>query len=223
MALTGKQAEAVMELFVSTFVNYKDDRDRKRVFNDFKDNLGNGISDWVVKCRDKLIEKAADEEVIQCYDTLTENRALKTDLENVVVRKLGKEDLGQVREMVNRTFGLLLTHFEDDKFDQYLSSDYAAVACQGDNILGVILAGEMPDIQTHTIYVDIFAVSENVRGCGVGHKLMGYIKETARAKQKNKLHQIKLQTDRNIEAYKVYTHWGFEEVEKYVHMRCYVL
>ena len=68
------------------------------------------------------------------------------------------------------------------------------------------------------MYIDTFAVAEHVRNQGIGTKLYSHLRSLL---PKREVCRVKLQTDKAIEAYKIYRHWGFQDSEL-VTMTAYV-
>ena len=220
MALTKKQVEGVTNLFVSSFVNSNNELDRKKVFIEFEDAFGRSIGEWKTICREKIEQRTSDNSVIGCFDEIA-NRNDQTNIaDDYVVRMIEQSDLEQVRDLINTTFGMCLTFYDDDKFKKFIDSRYSVVACNGEEIVGVALAFEMPDYNIATIYLDTFAVAEHVRGNGIGKKMFKHIQKLGRSSGRSG--KMKLQTDRKIDAYYIYKHWGFQE-DELVHMHSYFI
>lgn len=93
-------------------------------------------------------------------------------------------------------FGLCLTFYDDDKFKKFIDSRYSVVACNGEEIVGIALAFEMPDYNIATIYLDTLAVAEHVRGKGIGKKMFKHIQKLGRSSGRSG--KMKLQTDRKL-------------------------
>ena len=219
MALTKKQVEGVTSLFVTNFVNSNDELDRKKVLIQFEDAFGKSICEWKSICREKIEQCTSDKRIIECYDEIINQSEQTNTADEYVVRMLEEADLEQVRELINSTFGMCLTFYDDDKFKKFIESGYSVVACNGEEIVGVALAFEMPNYNIATIYLDTFAVAEYVRGHGIGKKMLNYVHKLS---DSNGAKKIKLQTDRKIDAYHIYKHWGFQE-DEVVHMHGYFI
>ncbi len=220
MALTKKQIEGVTNLFVASFINSSNELDRKKVLIEFEDAFGKSICEWKSICREKIEQRTSDNSIIGCFDEII-NRSEQTNITNeYVVRMLEEADLEQVRELINSAFGMCLTFYDDEKFKKFIESGYSVVACNDEEIVGVALAFEMPDYNIATIYLDTFAVAEHVRGCGIGKKMLKHVQKLG--KSGGRAGKIKLQTDRKIDAYYIYKHWGFQE-DELVHMHSYFL
>ena len=61
-------------------------------------------------------------------------------------------------------------------------------------------------------------MAEHVRGNGIGKKMFKHIQKLGRSSGRSG--KMKLQTDRKIDAYHIYKHWGFQE-DELVHMHSY--
>ncbi len=219
MALIKTQIEAILNLFVSSFVNGCNEKERKALVIQFGDAFGKSISDWKNMCREKIAERTSDNSVTECFDRITNCVEETINTDEYEVRLLEENDLSQVREIINAIFAMALTFYDDDKFKKFISSGYSVVACNGEEIVGVALAYEMPDYNIDTIYLDTFAVSEHLRGYGIGKKMLKYIQKLGTPDQ---IKKMKLQTDRKIDAYHIYKHWGFQD-DELVHMYTYFL
>lgn len=218
MALTNKQIEGVLNLFVTSFSNETEETERKKLYFGFEDAFGKGIPDWQELCRKLLQGKNVNDKVLGYYDEIV-NRG-KNSHEDVVfsIRMFQETDLPQVRELINKNFNMALTCFDDKPFMKFIDSGYSIVAYNGDEIFGVALAYEVPDYNIETIYLDTFVVAEPMRGYGIGKSMFKHIKRLSQSNSGAK--KMKLQTDRKIEAYSIYRHWGFED-DDLVHMHCY--
>lgn len=219
MALTPKQVEGITDMFVASFVNDSNELERKKILIEFEDVFGKSISDWKSICREKIQQRTSDISVIECYDSFINRAEQQDDVDIYQIRLLEENDLEQVRELINFTFGMGLTFYEDERLKKFIESGYSIVAYNNEEIVGVALAFEMPDYNTKTIYLDTFAVAENMRDCGIGKKMLQYIKSLAKS---GRVGKIKLQTDRKIDAYHIYKHWGFQE-DELIHMHCYFI
>lgn len=221
MALTAKQADAIIKLFAKTFVNSTCEKERKVTLRSFEDAFGKSIMNWQMKCREEICKSDTDEGTINCYDALLD----KTNddlLDSYEIRLFEASDLNQVRELINVTFHMGLIEEDDDKFNAFINSGYSVVAVCGEEICGVALAYEVPELSKCTLYLDTFAVAESLRNCGIGKKMLKHIQAICREKKGRGVNKIKLQTDRNIEAYQIYKHWGFGETEL-THMQLYFI
>ncbi len=212
MALTARQTEAVITLFARAFMASVDETECKKVLIEFEDDFGRSIPKWKELCRNKL----HDEKQLEVYDKLLN----RTDIDyskEYQIRLLEEGDLPQVRELMNKAFEMLLTERDDERLKKFVESRYSVVATLGEEIGGVILAFDMPNCNLNTVYIDTFCVAENIRGLGIGKKMF---KEVLKLGKSEGYGKIKLQTDKKIEAYKIYKHLGFAE-DDLTHMHMY--
>lgn len=101
----------------------------------------------------------------------------------------------------------------------FIDSGYSYVAKRENVILGFILAYKCPTYGgNYYMYIDTFVVNSDVQGKGIGKMLLQKLRENM---FKNRIFRVKLMTKKEIPAYKIYKHLGFEEVENYVHMQRY--
>lgn len=91
------------------------------------------------------------------------------------------------------------------------------MACNNDEILGVILGYPVPDLSSDAIYIDTFVVAESIRGSGVGKRLLV---ELSKQNRTDNICVMRLQTEKTREAYQIYKHLGFRE-SSLVHMEKY--
>ena len=193
MALTKKQVEGVTNLFVSTFVNSNNELERKKILIQFEDVFGKSICEWKSICREKIEQRTSDKRIIECYEEMINQNEQPNTADEYIVRMLEEDDLEQVRELINSTFGMCLTFYDDDKLKKFIESGYSVVACNEEEIVGVALAFEMPNYNIATIYLATFAVAEYVREHGIGKKMLNYVHNLSPSKGAKK---IKLQTDK---------------------------
>lgn len=215
MGLTKGQADKVIKLFSLAFVGETDEQQRKILLCEFEDNFKNSIADWEMLCKSELEKLTSDIEIIECFERLIQRKANKVQGNKYEIREFRKSDFQEVRIMINRTFSMCLTMDVNKAFNQFMKSEYSFVICNGDEILGVILAYLAPDLHGNMIYIDTLVVGETVRGIGLGKQLLSHLMKKASS---NDIHQVSLQTDRNIDAYNIYRHWNFDE-SKYVTMK----
>lgn len=220
MALTNKQIEAALDLFVASFINQTQENERKKIYFVFEDAFGKGIPDWQNLCRGLMQNKCVDDKILKYYDEIVNRGEISHEKVVFEIRMFQERDLPQVRELINKNFNMGLTSFDDERFEKFIDSGYSVVACNDDEIFGVALAYEVPDYNIDTVYLDTFVVAEAMRGCGIGKNMIKHIKGFAKADSGSK--KIKLQTDRKFEAYSIYKHWGFVE-DDLAHMYCYYL
>lgn len=209
MALTKKQAEAFIKLFVNAFVNAKSEDEQKQLYLEFEDNMGRSIKDWETESYKLLSDYPCDEAVVECFRRLWNRKENDTN-QAYCVRELRKEDLPQLKDLIKAVFEIYLTSAEDERLCKFIDSGYSFVACNDDEIVGAVLGvAELSDLCWDGVYINTLVVSENLRGLGIGKKLIHRVEEEVAA---NNMNFIRLQTDRNIEAYKMYKHLGFKEM-----------
>lgn len=218
MALTKLQANVAIKLFVANFANSNNDNDRKKLFIEFEDVFGRGISDWKSICRLELEQQTSKQSILEYYDKLL-CRKDKLSKNPIVIRELRELDLEASRELINSAFDMCLTHFDNDRFSEFIKNEYSVVAEYNDDVVGVALAYIIPGLSMDAVYLDTFVVSENARDQGIGKQMLSYIQSIA---VKNGIHIIKLTTDKKLEAYQIYQHWGFQE-DKNVSMKKYFI
>lgn len=218
MALTNKQVEGVINLFVTCFINSCSDEERKRIFVEFEDAFGKSVGDWQSICREKLLNSTLNKNIVDTFNSIL-NRKEKTTEDKYEIRTLRENDLDQVTELIRVAFGIMLRPNEYEQLKNVVKSGFSVVACIEDEIIGVILAYEVPDYVCKTIYIDTFAVAESLIEQGIGRKMLKYMQNLAK---KEEIYRIKLQTDPRISAYKIYKHWGFQD-DQLVHMHKYFL
>lgn len=221
MALTQNQIKGVVSLFVKSFIYAENEAERKTLYVEFEDTFGRGIKEWEETIRSQIIECTKDKKIIEAFDKIR-NRKKAYNLEEICsIRLLEERDFEQIIEIINSSFDMRLTHLDNKKLIRFSESGYSVVAYKDDEVLGVLLAAEILDLNFDTIYIDTFAVAECVRGIGIGRKMLSYLCEIAREKS-DYVHTFRLQTDRNMEAYKIYKHWGFRE-NSLVQMKYYCI
>lgn len=221
MALTQKQIAGVVNLFVRALINSEDKEEQKLLCINFEDTFGKSIEDWKEKCKEKLVEYKAKEDVIDKFDEISNRKQNKVTQIEYSIRMMEEHDFGQVRELINQAFDLGLTYYDDDKLKEYSKNGYSIVAYREDEILGVLLAYETPELVMSNIYIDTFTVAECVRGCGIGESMINYVQNIAKEKEKG-VYTLRLLTNKNIEAYQIYKHWGFQEMDRVVMKRYFV-
>lgn len=221
MALTHRQVEGVISLFATSFINCNNEGERKKMIVNFEDTFGKSIAEWQTKCREAICATTNREDAISSFDNIL-NKSEIDQSALYQIRMLEVEDLPQVRELINVTFGMGLYEEDDGKLNKFIQSGYSVVASYDDEICGVALAYEIPELSRCSLYLDTFAVAESLRGCGIGKKMLKHIQSICRKKGGHGVYKIKLQTDRKIETYQIYKHWGFGE-DDLVHMHMYFL
>lgn len=216
MALRKAQKEIAITLFSKAFSAAKDEDARKELFIQFSDAYNGSIQGWESKVEAELEDDVVKEEFLKFV-----NREPKKSVkEFVTIEPLKEEDLEQISYLSNKeleTTPWVRISEELESLDDFINSGYSYVAKREDVILGFILAYRCPEYGGHySIYIDTFVVNSDAQGNGIGRMLLEKLKEDMFHKR---IFKIKLMTKREIPAYKIYKHLGFEE-DKYVHMRC---
>lgn len=219
MALTKSQVDSIVDLFSLAFANSSDESVREKAYFEFEDIFGKGIDNWQAICRGKIKQCTLNEAVIEHFDRLAHRHDNKVEDMEYLIREIKESDLAAVIELINNAFSMNLTYFDNDKIKKFMDSGYSFVACNNDEVLGVALGYYIPDLCMDAVYLDTLTVAETIRGRGIGRKLLSHISKCAIS---NKIYEIKLHTDRTIEAYQIYKHWGFKE-SKLVLMKAFVL
>ena len=211
--LNKKQLETVMNLFTTGFVNSTDETMRRSLFIQYSDDFGHEMNNWQELCREKIKSYTSNPVVLEHYDMLVGHIDKHIDEADIFIRKFEADDIDEVREILNDAFRMLMLipDSEDDKkFNRFLKSDYSVVAVYDGNIVGVALADVVSEISWNVLYLDSFAIKNGMRNQGIGKKMIVQIEKQA---SKEKIHKLVLKTDKKIEAYDIYRHWGFEESE----------
>ena len=218
MALTKRQAESALNLFVNTFITAQKPELRRNSFILFEDSFSKDIADWRKKCVDRFYELNVEPEIIGYFKDLC---LRKEDPQKIkcMIRTLQQDDFPVIRDILNLIFDLRMSKEEEIQLQRFAESGLSFVALYEDEIVGVILAYEVPSLSWNTVYIDSLAVIEGMRGKGIGKQLFGRMKNSL---EKRKLHMLKLQTSKSIEAYQIYKHWGFHESEL-VQMSTYIV
>lgn len=213
--MTKAQKEMVVNLFVNNFQAVKDKQSRKSLFVEFSDAFDGNICDW----KDSVEQEIRDESLKIEFKELCEGKK-KTDIKEYVrVEALSLNDLEQVsqlaREELNNTPWVYHANTADS-FNDFVEGGYSFVAKRENEVLGFILAYKCPTYGgSYYLYIDTFVVGKATQGLGIGKMLFEKIKENMLM---NRIFSIKLMTQRERPAYKIYKHMGFEEIEEYVHM-----
>ena len=212
MALTNGQVMEVVELFTNNFMLEKNTDKKLRLFQSFDDVFGKGIKGWTDMVLNIMGERGIDQSIVQEYIGLMNQR--KDETCDYEIREMVENDFWMVCEILNYAFDKLLTIDSNAEQLRKFITGYSFVACNKDDILGVALACVIPGLNMDTIYVDSLAVAPFARRKGIARNLLKTIQKKA---YKNEIYSVKLMTDRQLEAYKMYRHLGFNE-SKYVLM-----
>lgn len=218
MALRKAQKEMAITLFVKAFSATEDEKSRKELYIQFSDAYEGSIKEW----KNKVETEIEDDNIKEEFINLT-NRETKKDIkEFVTVELLKKEDLKQISYLASKELDMMPwveNEIGPNSLVDFVNSGYSYVAKREDVILGFILAYKCPTYGGHYyLYIDTFVVNSDAQGNGIGKMLIQKLKENM---FENRIYRVKLMTKRDITAYKIYKHLGFEEVENYVHMQKY--
>lgn len=205
MALSNVQAMEVVDLFVNNFVLEKNYEKRLRLFQRFGDIFGKGVVKWKEMAQQVMEEKGVEKSTIEEYKNIMYSK--KDDSFEYEIRELVKEDFSMVREILNDAFDTLLTVYDDEQLEKFITG-YSLVACDKGDILGVVLACAISGLYADTVYIDSLAVAQYAREKGIAKRLISTIRSKA---YQNKIYTLKLMTDKKIEAYQMYKHIGFVE------------
>lgn len=216
MALRKSQKEMAISLFAKVFSTTKDEKDRKELYIQFADAYDGSIKEW----REKVEQELANEELKQQFRGFY-NREKQTDIkEFVTVEPLRVEDVDQISYLSSKELDMMpwvVDEMRADSISEFVNSGYSYVAKRENVILGFILAYKCPAYGgRYYLYIDTFVVNSDAQGQGIGKMLFEQLR---RDMFRNRIFSIKLMTKREMPAYKIYKHLGFEEIENYVHMR----
>lgn len=211
MALSKLQAEEVLELFISNFINEPTGINRKRVYQRFEDVFGRGIVEWNNLVLGIMHEKNIDKAIIDEFCKLSEEHQRKEM--PYEYRELTEEDFKMVRELLNQAFDTFLIENDNEHLKKFING-YSLVACDKGDVIGVIMSYPIMSLHSDMIYVDSLVVAENARGCGIARGLLNSVHKKA---IENGIYCLKLMTDKHLDAYQMYRHMGFSET-KYVLM-----
>lgn len=218
MALRKVQKEMAITLFAKAFSATEDEKNRKELFIQFSDAYEDSIQDWQCKVEEELKDDAVKEE----FQRLV-NREHNKDIKDIVIiENLKKEDLEQISYLACKELDMMPwveNEMGPESLLDFIDSGYSYVAKRENVILGFILAYKCPAYGGHYyMYIDTFVVNSDVQGKGIGKMLLQKLRENM---FRNRIYRIKLMTKKEMPAYKIYKHLGFEEVENYVHMQRY--
>lgn len=146
MALTKLQADAVIKLFVSSFSNESNEKNRKKIFIDFEDAFGKGIADWQSICKEEMEHYTSNKGVMEHFDMLIHRKEGQSVCCDYLIRELAESDLKAVIELINCAFSMRLTSYDNERFKKFMESGYSFVACNNNDILGVVLGYFAPNL-----------------------------------------------------------------------------
>lgn len=216
MALRKIQKEMAITLFAKAFSVAKDEDERKELYIQFADAYEGSIKDW----KNKVEAEIDDEDVKEKFIEFSRCEKKSDIKEYVTVEPLKKEDLEQISYLTSKELDMMpwIEYGEEmDSFVDFVNGGYSYVAKREDVVLGFVLAHKCPAYGGHYyLYVDTFVVSSDAQGNGIGKLLLQKLKENM---FKKRIFSMKLMTKRDIKAYKIYRHLGFDEMENYVHMQ----
>lgn len=218
MALRKIQKEMAISLFVKVFSVTEDERSRKELYVQFADAYDGSIKDW----REKVEQQLGNEDIRGKFSKLYNNEQQTDIKEFITVEPLKIEDLEQVSYLSSKeldTMPWVKNDMKPDSIIEFVNGGYSYVAKREDVILGFVLAYKCPTYGGYYyIYIDTFVVDRDAQGYGIGKMLLNQLSKNM---FKNRIFRLKLMTKREIPAYKIYRHLGFEEIEEYVHMQRY--
>lgn len=207
MALTEMQSKAVVELLAKSFSGEKDLTERRHLISDFENSFDNSIREWREMCRSIMEANQVDQATLDEFDKLLDRRS-NSEMQ-YDIRLLMESDLEQVRDIINKSFDMALTYFEDDKFTPFIKEECSFVAYHNDEIYGVVLAGKIPSIGSSVVFVDTLAVADGVRSKGIGRKLLQAVADACEVD--SSYIRMRLCTEKTRPAYEIYKHLGFKE------------
>lgn len=218
MALRKVQKEMAITLFAKAFSAVENEEDRKELFIQFSDAYEDSIRDW-----QREVEAQLKNEGVKKNFRRLVNREYKKDIKEFIsIENLRKEDLEQISYLACKELDMMpwvANEEGPESLLDFIDSGYSYVAKRENIILGFILAYKCPTYGGHySIYIDTFVVNSDAQGKGIGKMLLQKLRENM---FRNRVFRVKLMTKKDIQAYKIYKHLGFEEVEDYVHMQRY--
>lgn len=218
MALRRSQKEMAISLFAKVFSTTKDEKERKELYIQFADAYDGSIKEWKRKVEQELV----DQNLKQQFRALCNSEG-QTDIKKfVTVEPLRIEDVDQISYLSRMELGTMpwiVDETRADSINEFVNSGYSYVAKRENVILGFILAYKCPTYGGYyQIYIDTFVVDSDSQGQGIGKMLF---EQLSKEMFRNRIYNMKLMTKREIPAYKIYRHLGFEEMENYVHMSRY--
>lgn len=217
MAMREAQKEMAIILFAKAFAA-ADENGRKELYIQFADAYEGSIRDWKVEVEDAF----KDEELKEAFRKLDKRTEQKKFLEFVTIEALKKEDLEQISYLATKELNMMPwieMETGPDSINDFVNSGYSYVAKREKEVLGFILAYKCPTFGgRYFLYIDTIVVNGDVQGNGIGKMLLQKVRE---GMFKNRILRVELMTKKEMPAYKIYKHLGFEDVEDYVHMQHY--
>ena len=218
MALRKAQKEMSVTLFTKAFSTTEDKQNRKELFIQFCDAFDGSICDW----KETVEQELGDEHLRAEFQELCNSKG-KTEIKKyVTIEPLAVDDLEQITYLARKELDMLpwiRDARKQDSIYDFVDEGYSFVAKRENVILGFILAHKCPTYGGYYyLYVDTFVVGRDAQGYGIGKMLLSKIRENM---FENGIFSVKLMTQREKNAYQIYKHLGFEEMEDYVHMSKY--
>lgn len=215
MALRKSQKEMAVNLFAKVFAG-EDEKSRKELYMQFSDAYEGSIGDWKSE-----VEKALEnDELKESFKKLSEGEVENELLEYVTIDTLKKEDLEQISYLARKELDMMPWVENEggtDSINDFVNSGYSYVAKRENEVLGFILAYKCPTFGGHYyLYIDTFVVNSDAQGKGIGRTLLLKLRENMFS---NRIYSMKLMTKKEIPAYNIYKHLGFEDIDAYVHMQ----
>jgi GNAT superfamily N-acetyltransferase len=210
MALSERQAKGVLKLFVNTFAYSTADK-RKDVYMDFVDSFLGGIKQWETTIYGAFIAEGIPSDIISQWLKLEEERKEGHVGEVCEICKMTMADESQIVKLIAKEIGCTPRFAEFGEIGtvkDYEATGYSFVAKKINEVVGVIMAQKIMDYGSYYVYVNNFAVESSMQGRGIGTQLMKHLISVAK---QNGIHRIKLHTQKNLKAYDIYHHMGFED------------
>lgn len=216
MALTNAQENSIIRLFVTAITSCKNSEQMKKVIFEFEADFGNLVAGWKDKTKQVLVERNVSQELLEMWGQVVEKNEVVHSID-YEIRMIEDQDYIQIKEILKNELNVFM--FEEKTLKKFANSKYSYVACNGDQVLGVLLAGPVSKLFHDEIWIEILAVAGNLQGNGIGKSLFEHICSVASEEKK---YSVKLCTERNRTAYHIYKHWGMKETQGvYLEKDCY--
>lgn len=212
MALTEKQTEAVLSMFVNSFASAESDS-RKKLYLDLVDSFMGSIKQWETTIYEAFIEAKISSDIISEWQSLEADRKDNHKEEVCEILKMTMADEKQIVKLLSKEIGWMPRFAEFNEIGSvkdFEATGYSYVAKKGNDVIGLIMAQRIMDYGSYHIFVNNFAVDAAMQGKGVGRQLMDHL--IRKAKSEN-IHRIMLHTEKKLKAYDIYHHMGFEDQE----------
>lgn len=217
MTFKKSQIEMALFLFVKSFCLETDENNRMELIIQFSDVYSGIIKDWESKV-EKQIE---DEKTRELFRRLLDKRKEKRVLEGVTIVPLEEDYFEQITYLGTKELDQFPWMPEaNSSITDFIEGGFSFAAKKDDVVIGFVLAHKCPTYGGYYyIYIDTFVVSSYTQGQGVGRMLFNELRSKA---HKQRIYGIRLMTKRNMPAYNIYKHLGFEDMQdEYVQMKCY--